>query len=1285
MAKIDQKYVDALNNFSKSLESIVELLQNQVKSRDTDVLETMLKNMDSDKLNKIVEDLKEVSVTTKRIESKIDKMSKELKEIKSSKDGGFGQIVDPKNKGKILDGIKVITLIAGGVLAIGMAFKLIGKVDVLSVIALGISISIVAATFAELNNRFSTLSIRKTILLTGMMVIVSLGIMMSSKILMLTAPLTLRNMVSITFTSLALGSALYLMSKSIEKIKFNLKTVLGFMLLPFLGPIVSFAIVKSSWILKNAADIPFKTILSVTFTSIALGVALWAITTAISKMNMKSTVIGMLTKGAMFGVIVTAVAGAVVIASMILNKVVPISFFQGLSAIIVAITLGILLFAISKVVEFTEGLSVTKVLAIGALMLVAAWAIKKSSQILAEVTPFTWRQGLGLVLTSFAIGLSLIAFVPAWKMFGSSWFSKATAFGTAKNILIVAGTIVLTSWILSAGNYTGPYPSYDWSLKVGLSLVVFGTEVATLGWVVSKIGWQNLGFGAIAAVAVATVMFLSSWIISVGNYSNYPPLDWCVGTGLAIVIFGGAMIGLGFLITATAGLGIPGLALGALGTLMVVTTMMLSSYIIGAGSYGTYPSLKWASGVGLSLVAFGGSMIVLGTLIAATLGGGLILLALGATGVLKVAETIVEVSKTLSRGTYDKGPSLGWATGTGLLIAAVGTTMLATALIPNKVLSWGRESLLAIAQTIVDTSKKLKEGTYEGGPTQEWAEGVATTIVAFAMAISTMGMATGGLKSLLFGIDIEQMKNSISALVDGMVEANTKLSGSNVNWTTNYPTSEWADGVGTAVTKFAEAARILTGGLFSKNITGSFVTSVGILIGGLVEAARQMTTGNVNWSNLPFPQKDWVDNVTLAIKSFLDLSREMRGGFFSKNITDDFVNYVSVLMDGLVKAGQKISGSNVNWANLSSPQKDWVNNINSSIKSFVNLARDFGDEDDFITKIDNLLTGLIHIGVRLSTKPADLIKWSTLPYPQKEWIENISSSIKSFVNLSRDLGGDTNFLTNISTLLTGLIHIGVRFSTAPGGTIKWSSLPYPSVEWVKNVRNSVEEFIMLSRFGFDTESIQNLSIVIDTIISISNRLNNNILFLDKSSNSLDTFVNSLKNLSNNMPSQEVVSRLTTISAVMSKISSIGYSTADSIYSLTRAIKYLSYTMDDIDTTIFDKLTKFSSTFTSLSLIDNLKLQEAINTIKTKRLDIQAVVSDSGPRFASIGSATPSTSVTTINSGMNTETIVSPLQELVNYNKNIDLNIQELLKLQKESSIAESESQNVSKPSLFGWG
>lgn len=1222
MSKIDQKYVDALNNFSKSLESIVELLQQQVKNKDTDVLETMLKNMDSDKLNKIVEDLKEVTITTKRIESKIDKMSKELKDIKSSREsGGFGQIADPKNKGKILDGIKIITLIAGGVLAIGMAFKLIGKIDVLSVIALGISISIVAATFAELNNKFNTLTIRKTILLTGMMVIVSLGIMLSSKILMLTAPLTLKNMISITFTSLALGSALYLMSKSIEKIKFNLKTVLGFMLLPFLGPIVSLAIVKSSWILKNAAEIPFKTILSVAFTSIALGVALWAITTAISKMNMKASVIGMLTKGAMFGVIVTAVAGAVVLASMILSKVVPISFFQGLSAIIVAITLGILLFAVSKVIQYTEGISVTKVLAVGALMLVAAWAIKKSSEILAKVTPFTWRQGLGLVLTSFAIGLSLIAFVPAWKMFGSSWFSKATAFGRAKNILIVAGVIVATSWILSYGNYIGPYPSYDWSLKVGLSLVVFGTEVATLGWVVSKIRWKNLGYGAIAAVAVATVMFLSSWFISLGNYTNSPPINWCIGTGLALVIFGGAIIGLGFLISATAGLGLPGLFLGAVGTIIVVSTMMLSSLIISKGNYGTYPSLNWAAGIGLSMVSFGGSMIVLGTLIAATLGGGLILLALGAAGTLKVAETIVEVSKTLSRGTYDKGPSLTWAIGTGLLIGAVGTTMLATALIPNKVLSWGRESLLAIAQTIVDTSKKLKEGTYEGGPTHEWAEGVATTIVAFALALSTMGMATGGLKSLLFGIDIEQMKNSISAIVDGMVEANTKLSGSNVNWTTNYPTSEWSDGVGTAVTKFAEAARVLTGGLFSKNITDSFITTVGILIGGLIEAAKQMTKDNINWSNLPFPQKDWVDNVALSIKSFIDLSREMRGGFFSKNITDDFVNYIGVMMDGLVSAGQKISGSNVNWSTLSSPQKEWADNINSSIKSFVNLTREFSD-DDFITKIDNLLTGLI--------------------------------------------------------------HIGVKFSTVPGGSIKWSSLPYPSTEWVENIKKSVQEFIMLSRIGFDTQSIQNLSIVIDTIISISNKLNLSMYFLEKSSNSLDTFVNSLKNLSNNMPSQDVVSRLTTISAVMSRISSIGYSTANSIYSLTRAIKYLSYTMDDIDTTIFDKLTKFSSTFTSLSLIDNLKLQEAINTIKSKRLDIQAVVSDSGPRFASIG-ASPSTSVTNINTSMNTGQIVSPLEELVNYNKNIDLNIQELLKLQKDAQSNQEETQNVSKPSFFGWG
>lgn len=1146
MSKIDEKYVEALNNYSKSLEKVVELLQQQVKSKDTDVLETMLKNMDGDKLKKIVNDLNEVKETGKRIEGKIDKIAKELKTLKSQRDssGPFGQIANPKDKNKIIDGIKIITLIAGGVLAIGMAFKLIGHVDILSVISLGISISLVAATFSYVNEKFKNLTFGRTLVLVGMMLVSSWGIMTSSRLLALTAPMSLKTMVSVTFTALAVGAALYLMSEAMSKIKFGLKTIFGLMLLPFLAPIVSMAIVKSSWILKNAAPIDLKTILSVTFTSIALGVALYAITTAVSKMNMKSSVIGMLTKGAMFGVIIASVVGGVVLASHILKKISTISLMQGLTAIFVAVTLGIVLFAVSKVIQFTEGISVMKALAVGALMVVAAWAIKKSSEILAGVKPFEWRFALGLVVTAFAIGLSLLAFVPAWKMFGASWFSKAKPLDTAKNILIVAGTIVLTSYIISLGNYNGPIPSPEWSLGVGLSLLIFGGEVAALGFVVNKIGPENLAWGALAALTVSVIIMASSWILSVGNYNTYPPAEWAAGVGLSILIFGGSMVGLGFLFTASGGIGIGALALGAVGALMVATTIMLSSWILSVGSYSTYPNLEWSAGVGLSLLTFGMSTVLLGLFIAATFGGGLLVLALGAAGTFIVAQTIVSVSRILSSGTYDKGPSLDWAMGVGSLIGVVATTMLLTAFIPNKVLKWGRESLMIVAQTIVDISKKIGEGTYSGGPDLDWVQSTG------------MLLATVGSSMLFYAL------------------------------------------------------------LYLPIKLGSM--SVLLMVNTIVSISKILSTGTYTGG----PDMKWIQNHNLLLETlsstFLSIGLTMLIGFpaLLAGIS------ASLLVANTIESISKILSS----GNYKVVPHDWIDStgllLTSAGKSILNIGA--------------MVLGTLGLGL-------------------------VALTVGSVATL---------MIAGTIVAVSKLLSLG-----------NYSSIP--SFETIKNLDFTISTFINLSNREYNMSKVGDLENIVSVILSIVKKISGGKDLFDTSSLVLNKFSLDLVLLAKSLPTREVVDKLSSLADSIMKISSIGLTTSLSIYMLSKSLEQLDDTIEGMDMKTFDKLTKFSSTFTAISLIDNMKLQQTIDTLKSKRLDIKAVVDDSSSRFASVQSTYTPSSVTTVNNPfMDTEKISNPLLDLVAYNKNIDKNIQEMLKIQKEGSES-PENVTVSSASRFG--
>ena len=1233
MAKIDEKYTEALGNYNKSLEKIVEILQEQVKRKDTDIMETMLKNMDEKKLSQIVEDLKEIKTTSKKIETNQQKILEEIKSVKKQKEAGmFGEVSDPKNKGKIIDGIKIITLIAGGVLAIGLAFKLIGPIDVISVIGLGIAISLMAVTFSYITEKLKGITIGRTIAISGMMFVMSMAIAASSKVLAFTAPMTLKTMVSVAFTATALGAALYLLTQAVSRIHFNLRTIFGLILLPFLAPIVSTAIVTSSHILKQAATLDFRTILSVTFTSIALGIALYAVTTAVSKMNMSSSVITFLTKGAVFGMIIGAVAGGIVLASWLFSKITPISVMQGLTAIFTAVTLGIVLYAVSKVAEFSDGITIMKAISIGALMVVAAWAIKKSSEILSGVVPFSFTFALGLVITTIAIGIALVAFSFAWKMFSSNMVriglggvGGSSAFRTASTILIVAFTIAAASWILSVGKYDGAYPDWKWSTQVGLSIVVFGGFMMALGKLQIMNKFSSFDKKDIQNVLItSTAIVLTSWILQLGMYTKYPSIKWITDVGLSLILFGGGMFALGkfdpsgemiaqglasILIISLAinisskilGNGVydkypnidwvteVGLSLtlfgagmflfgkfdpsganvtmGAIAILIVAGTIWLVSKILNEGSYDKFPSLGWSSGVGLSLFTFGLSMTLLGAAIFMTGGLGYVALLAGAAANMLIAQNIVDVAKILAGGTYSRGPSLDWAMGTGILMTAFSASVIALGALTIGTLGVGFIAIYAgvkvmkyIAQSIVDVSKILAGGTYTGGPTFEWANGVGTAIMAFAEGIASMGLATGGILSIFTGIDVEQMKSSIRAVVDGMVEANKKLGG--VSWSGNYPTEEWSKGVGTAISLFAEASRSLFGGIFSTDITDKFDGMVNILMDGIIGAARKMQRAtDIRWDTLPFPSSDWVTNVGGSIQSFIDLIRKVRGQFIGNaNITDVF-------------------GSTIN------------------------------------------------------------------------------------------------------TLITGLISVGRRFSTPPGSLIKWDSLPYPKEEWIKNISDSVQSFIILSRKDFSADNAKNLDNMVDVMISVAKKFNNKDVFNDGTSDNINKFAISLKELTNSVPTKEIADRLSSLSESMNKISGFGLSNAASIYLLSKSLKGLGETIQEIDMSVFDKLTKFSSSFTAISLIDNMKLQETIDVLKSRRMDIKAVLDDNSgsARFTGVVPFIPGQTNQVQSPFFDPGVLSNPLGDLVEYNKSIDKNIKELLEIQKAEADKTGTSYSTSTP------
>ena len=118
MSKIDDRYITALESFTGALDEIVRTLKEQQDTGKADVVNEMLTNINGG-LQQVVADLKKVNDGIIDLKKDNQEILAKLETIKQQKQptGPIEQIEDPKNKNKIVDGIKMVMLIAGGVLA----------------------------------------------------------------------------------------------------------------------------------------------------------------------------------------------------------------------------------------------------------------------------------------------------------------------------------------------------------------------------------------------------------------------------------------------------------------------------------------------------------------------------------------------------------------------------------------------------------------------------------------------------------------------------------------------------------------------------------------------------------------------------------------------------------------------------------------------------------------------------------------------------------------------------------------------------------------------------------------------------------------------------------------------------------------------------------------------------------------------------------------------------------------------------------------------------------------
>jgi hypothetical protein len=598
MSKLDEKFVSNLQNFALALENIVDILKDKAKKGGeagaTDNVNSMLGGMNQDTISHIVSELEDVKKGNKQIKNNTDKILSEVKAARKAKESGmFDKVQDSKNKKKIVDGISVIMLIAGGVLAIGLAFKIVGKVDFLSVIALSSSILLMAKAFISVAS-MKDLTVKK-VLITGLaLVVMATALLAASIILTNTPPLNLMQMVTLIAVGIAIGIATFAVIKGMSKFQTKDKWLIP--IIPLFLPAIAGGVYLSAIIFKNLPVISLMQLL----TAVLIGVALIPISFAFSLLvkGLKDIKWETLVFAA---AAIPLIAGVVLAASFILQYIQNVSIQNLITAALVGVALIPISFAFALLVKGLNNVKWETLIYAAAAIPVIAGVLVLSSYILSKINILN-NPG-DIILTSLSIGLSTLALVPTFVILAKSKLTAEGLIFGALSILAISAVIMASSYILGAGNYSN-YPPLEWAAGVGIAMIVFLPAVVAMGLVIeSGLGVALIG-GMAAILGIAALLVGTSLILNYGNYSNYPTMEWSAGVGLSMLAFIVPMLALGGLILASAGIGALILAAGGLAILGIASLIVKLSDIFSATQFTAYPSLDWVNGVSGALTLF---------------------------------------------------------------------------------------------------------------------------------------------------------------------------------------------------------------------------------------------------------------------------------------------------------------------------------------------------------------------------------------------------------------------------------------------------------------------------------------------------------------------------------------------------------------------------------------------------------------------------------------------------------------------------------------------------------
>lgn len=465
------------------------------------------------------------------------------------------------------------------------------------------------------------------------------------------------------------------------------------------------------------------------------------------------------------------------------------------------LALPVLAYTFQKINE--AGIDPETAVSIGRSTVIMAGALAASGFILSLMPTLSIPQMISVIGVAASMGIAMYALLMVSDNLNIKEVGQM--FLLAAVMPVVAAGMVLSGMLLQN------LPQIDLMSTIQSSLAIAGSTaaMALAAGLVSKIANPiSILLGTLSLTIAAGGLALSSQLIAMGDYSNYPSIDWAKGFGQSMLAAVPAVIVLGTI--AMTGIGAIAILAGIASMIAVAGGLAIASKVIKTGDYTGGPTPEWAMATGIAITSFANALD--------TLEPGLIDMLSGDSldqriaMIVKVAAALKLSSFLIKGGDYTGGPSKEWSEGVGIAIMAFANAM--DALEPGVLEMLTGESLTSRINLMVELAKKLPMlaneinkggGVYDvtKAPSKAWSEGVGGALMAFATA---MGELEPGVLTALGGDSLQQRIMMLPLLAAQLPFLATILQSGGVTYNEKLvPSKAWSEGAGGALVAFATA------------------------------------------------------------------------------------------------------------------------------------------------------------------------------------------------------------------------------------------------------------------------------------------------------------------------------------------------------------------------------------------------------------------------------------------------------------------------------------------------